>query len=296
MIVIIGATGNVGRPLVDCLLHDGLDVRAVSRDAGQAHLPADVEVVEADPRRPESLRRAFRGATAVFLNARATGRSVTPLLELAAVSGVRRAVALAASNVEDDDVLQPSRQRGDFNAELEMAVGRSGLDWVSLRPTVFASNYLALWSAQARAGTIISGPYGAAQSAPIDERDLAAVAARALTDPGLVGRRLLLTGPRSYSVAELVAVIGRAVDRQLVYQEQPPELARRALLAVGLPEGFVDGYLQVQALATTRPALVSSTVSEILGRPAITFDRWAADHRAAFGMDPSVARPEPISA
>src|SRR6185312_13038578 len=114
-------------------------------------------------------------------------------------------VALSAINADDDFARQPSRVRGDRNKEIEQLAVDCGLDWVSLRPAVFATNFAGMWSAQLRAGDVVAGPYAAASSAPIVETDIAAVAARALLADELVGQRIPLTGPQSLSIFDVVA-------------------------------------------------------------------------------------------
>jgi uncharacterized protein YbjT (DUF2867 family) len=280
MILITGATGNVGRPLVAQLLARGAKVRAISRHSNCAGLPEGAEIVEADPSRPDSLDGCFDGVTAIFLNARAAKTAASKVLTLAKRAGVVRAVALAATNVDQDHARQPSRWRGDFNAELEQAVIASGLEWVSLRPNEYASNFLGLWAAQLRNGNVIRAPYGDSQHAPIDERDIAAVAVEALLTDRLLGQKVPLTGPRS--ARELADTLARALRRPIRFEDIPPELARQAMLAQGFPEGFVTGYLLLQAEAVNRPAPVTHTVEEILRRPATDFATWAADHAEAF--------------
>ena len=171
---------------------------------------AGAEVVEADPSRPNSLHGCFDGVTAIFLNARAIQTAASEVLTLAKRAGVARAVALAAANVDEDHARQPSRWRGDLNAELEQAVIGSGLEWVSLRPNEYASNFLGLWAAQLRTGNVIRAPYGASQHAPIDERDIAAVTVEALLTDRLLGQKVPLTGPRSQSTRELADPAGRS--------------------------------------------------------------------------------------
>jgi uncharacterized protein YbjT (DUF2867 family) len=222
-----------------------------------------------------------RGAK-VLLNARAVRTAASEVVTLAKRAGVVRAVALAATNVDEDHTRQPSRWRGDFNAELEQAVIASGLEWVSLRPNEYASNFLGLWAAQLRSGNVIRAPYGSSQHAPIDERDIAAVAVEALLTDRLLGQKVPLTGPRSQSASELADTLAEALGRPIRFEEVPPEVARQAMLAQGFPEGFVTGYLLLQAEAVDRPALVTHTVEEILGRPATDFATWAADHAESF--------------
>ena len=84
-------------------------------------------------------------------------------------AGVTKLVALSAINADDDFSRQPSRFRGDRNKEVEQLAVDSGLAWVSLRPTVFATNFAGMWSAQIRAGDVVAGPYAEASSAPIVE-------------------------------------------------------------------------------------------------------------------------------
>ena len=282
MILVTGATGNVGRPLVAQLLARGAKVRAISRHPNTAGLPDEAEVVEADPSRPESLHECFDGITAIFLNARAVKTAAPEVLNLAKEAGLVRAVALAAANVDEDHARQPSRWRGDFNAELERAVMASGLEGVSLRPTEYASNYLGLWAAQLHSGHIIRAPYGASQHAPIDERDIAAIAVEALLTDRLLGQKVPLTGPRSQSTRELADTIAEAVGRPIRFEEIPPEVAGQAMLAQGFPEGFVTGYMLLQAEAVDRPAPITHKGEEILGRPATDFATWAADHAESF--------------
>jgi uncharacterized protein YbjT (DUF2867 family) len=281
MIVVTGATGNVGRPLVHELLRRGAQVRAITRHPGDAGLPPEVEVRAGDPQAPEA--SWFDGASAVWVNPRAVGPAVSALLALAREAGVARAVALSATNVDEDLARQPSRFRGDLNTETERAVMESGLAWVSLRPNMFRSNLIGLWAGQLQHGDVVRGPYGAAQLAPIDERDIAAVGMRALLDDDLLGEKLVLTGPVSSTQTDLLADLASALHRPLRYVEVPAELARRAMLDQGFAPGFVDGYLNLQREWTLSAALTTSTVEQVLGRPAISFAGWAADHADAFG-------------
>jgi uncharacterized protein YbjT (DUF2867 family) len=261
-ILVTGATGNVGRPLVDHLLNAGVHVRAVTRNPDAAPLGAEVVTSAAD---------GLNGATAVFLNSRALGPDLAPVVAAARSAGVQRLVALSAINVDDDLSLQPSRVRGDRNREVEQLAMQSGLEWVSLRPTAFVSNFVNMWAPQLRAGDVVSGPYAAASTAPIAEEDIAAVAARALLTDDPVGQRVPLTGPESLTNTELVEVIGTVLGRTLTYQELPAELVRQRFAAIGFPAAFADGYIAVLAATLDTPALVTYDVEKILGRPATTF-------------------------
>jgi uncharacterized protein YbjT (DUF2867 family) len=290
MILVTGATGNVGRPLVEFLTRLGDDVRAVSRNP-LANPPDAVEIVTADPSAPETLDAALDGVDAVFVNPRAVGTAADAFVALAEKRGVRRAVVLAATNVDDDPARQPSRHRGDYNRETELAVTASGLEWVSLRPTVFAGNTIGIWAAQLRAGDVIRGPYARAAAAAVDERDVAEVAAHALRRDDLFGKRLELTGPESLTQDEMVAAVGAAIGRSLRYEEMPADAARQAMIARGIPAAFADAYLLFQADAARGPARTTGVVSEVLGRAAGTFAAWAARNRESFLAGGAPGRP-----
>jgi uncharacterized protein YbjT (DUF2867 family) len=282
MILVTGATGNIGRPLIDVLVGEGARVRAVTRNPQAAGLPADVEVVEGDPSRPETLASSLRGVSALFLNPAAVRDSAVELVALARKQGVKRVVALSAINVDDDLDKQPSRYNGDRNKEVEDAAVGSGLEWVSLRSSSYATNSIRAWGAQIRAGDVVRGPYAAFAESEIDPRDLAEVAARALLTDDLVGRRLQLTGPQSLTHEEMVATIGSVIGRSLLYQEVPPEAARQGMVANGLPEPFVEALMARYARGVGQEAPVIGEVEKILGRPAHTYAEWVAYHADGF--------------
>lgn len=274
-IVVTGATGNVGRPLIARLVAAGAPVRAVTRSPNTARLPADVEVVT-------SIADALPGASAVFLNSRALGDRLADVVAGCGSAGITKLVALSAINVDDDDALQPSRFRGDRNREVEHLAEDSGLAWTSLRPSVFASNFAGMWSAQLRAGDVVAGPYATASLAPIDDRDVSAVAAHALLTDELAGQKLSLTGPQALTNAELVEVIGSVLGRPLQYREMPPDVVRARFRDLGFPAEFADAYIAMLAQTLDKPALVTHEVEKILGRPPLTFAQWVSDQRHAF--------------
>ena len=274
-IVVTGATGNVGRPLVRALVAAGADVRAVSRQPNHAALPAGVEVVE-------SAAAAIPGASAVFLNSRALGEDLAEVVDQARRQGVARLVALSAINADDDFSVQPSRFRGDRNKEVEQLAVESGLDWVSLRPSAFASNFGGMWSAQIRLGDVVNGPYAAAAIAPIVDSDISAVAARALLSDDLLGQKVPLTGPQSLTNEQMVGIIGTVLGRSLRYQEIPADLVARRFAELGLGEQFGQAYVSLLAATVGLDAVVTEDVEKILGRPAQTFEQWVVDHRDLF--------------
>jgi uncharacterized protein YbjT (DUF2867 family) len=285
MILVTGATGTIGRPLIDVLVGEGAKVRALTRNPQAANLPADVEVVEGDPARPDTIAPYLEGVTALFLHPRAVGLAAGELLALARKRGVQRVVALSAMNVDDSLDQQPSRYNGDRNKEVEDAAAASGLGWVSLRASSFAIDSLQAWGAQIRAGDVVRYPYASFAEAQIHERDLAGVIASALRSDDLVarrGRRLELTGPQALTHQQMVAIIGEVIGRPLRFQEIPPEVARQGMVQYGLSEPFVQALMARYAREVSQPAPVTGEVQRVLGRPARTYAEWVADHAAAF--------------
>jgi uncharacterized protein YbjT (DUF2867 family) len=274
-ILVTGATGNVGRPLVTELARAGAEVRAVTRAPEAAGFPAGVRAVS-------SAAAGLPGASAVFLNSRALGDQLEPLVQRARREGVTRLVALSAINADDDFSRQPSRFRGDRNREVEQLAVDSGLEWVSLRPTVFVTNFFGMWAPQVRSGDVVSGPYPTASTAPIVDADISAVAARALLTDELVGRKIPLTGPHAYTNAELVEIIAAVLQRPLRYQEIPGQLVRARFADLGFSAEFADAYLGLLEATVSKPALVTNEVEKILGRPAQSFADCVSAHRQLF--------------
>jgi uncharacterized protein YbjT (DUF2867 family) len=287
MLLVTGATGTIGRPLIDILVNEGVKVRAITHNPQAADLPAGVEVVQGDLSRPATIAPFLEGVTGLFLHPRAVGLAASELLALARQRGVQRVVALSAMNVDDPLDQQPSRYNGDRNKEVEDAAVASGLEWVSLRASFFAMNTLRAWGAQIRAGDVVRYPYASFAEAPIHERDLAAVAARALRTDELVGQRPVLTGPQSLTHGRMVASIGEVLGRPLRYQELPPEAATQGMLAQGLPGPFVQALMARYARQVGQAAPVTGEVERILGRPARTYAQWVTDHADAFGNQQS---------
>jgi uncharacterized protein YbjT (DUF2867 family) len=279
MILITGANGVVGRQVMKQLMHEGTAVTAVTRGTGEARLPDGVAAVRGDLFHPEWIEAALEGVEALQISPRATGPGLGELLRLAAKQGVRRAVLLSATTVG-----YPAGEPR-FAAQFEHAeelVRSSGLDWTILRLADFAANALA-WAPQIRAGDVVRGAYARATTSPLHETDIAAVAVRALR--GSLRREAIhtLTGPQSLDQVEKVRLIGNATGRTLSFQELPPEQIRQGMLAQGLPEEIPARLLGSLADYADRPGPTTSTVEDLLGRPALTFADWAHDNAPAFG-------------
>ena len=279
-ILVTGATGRVGREVVAQLLAAGVPVRALTRRPAESGLPAAVQVVAGDLTVPESLDAALQGVSAVFLLWTAPPATAPAVVQRVA-SHAQRVVLLSSPHRTPHPFFQQPNPMAVFHAELERLIAASGVASTIIRPGMFASNTVFWWAPQIRNGDVVRWPYGAAETAPIDERDIAAVAARALYEDGHAGGDYVLTGPESLSQAEQVSAIGAAIGRQIRFHELSPEEFRQDT-AGRWPGPVVDMLLNAWRATLGRPAFVTSTVADIVGSPARSFRQWAADHADAF--------------
>lgn len=280
VVLVTGATGRVGRLVVDELLRAGASVRALTRRPERAALPEGVEVVAGDLTDAASLDPAVEGAAAVFLVWTAPPETV-PAVVARLAAQPRRVVYLSSPHQTPHPFFQqPNALRG-LHAEIERRLAETGLPLAILRPGMFASNAVHWWAPQIRQGDVVRWPYGTVETAPIDERDIAAVAARVLLDDRHAHADLVLTGPESLSQAAQVRAIGEAVRRPLRFDEISPDELRRQT-ADTWPGGVVEMLLGAWRAALDHRAFVTSAVEEVIGVPATTFSRWAIDNAAAF--------------
>ena len=279
-ILVIGGTGTVGRQVLSQVAAQGVRVRAMARDLGAARLPPQVEVVRGDLTLPETLDPCLDGIDMVFLVWTAPAAAVSPALERIA-KRARRIVFLSAPLKTAHPLFQQPSPGRAMVEQIERLIETSGLQWTILRPGMFAANALNWWAPQIRAGDVVRWPYLSTPTAPIDERDIAAVAVRALCEQGHAGAEYVLTGPQSSTQFEQLSTIGRVIGRSLRIEEISPDEARQELLPL-MPLAIVNMLLNAWAAALGQPAFVTSTVADITGTPARAFADWVTDHSAEF--------------
>lgn len=282
IILVTGATGNVGRHVVSQLLEKGAYVRALSRNPAAANLPPDVEVAQADLSFPETLNRHLEAVSAVFLLWRSSVIDTVPAILDALAKHARRIVFLSSLAVRDGEE-QQDNLIAKWHADIEHSIEKSGMDWTIVRPGAFATNSLQWWAPQIRVGDVVRWPFGTATLAPIDERDIAAVAVRALTESGYEGGKYALTGPAALTQAEQVEAIGEVIGRALRLEEITPHAARQQMLGI-MPPQIVDLLLDTWARIADQPATVTNTVEEVTGAPAHTFRDWVSNHAGDFQL------------
>jgi uncharacterized protein YbjT (DUF2867 family) len=220
------------------------------------------------------------GIDTVFLVWTAPSAAVAPALERIA-KNARRIVFLSAPLKTAHPFFQQPNPARALGMRIEQLIETSGLEWTFLRPGMFASNALLWWAAQIRGGDVVRWPCLTASTAPIDERDIAAVAVRALTEDDHAGAEYVLTGPQSPSQFEQISTIGAVIGRPLHIEEISPEQARQELLP-RMPPVVIAMLLDAWAAAIGEAAFVTSTFAEITGAPARTFRDWVTDHAARF--------------
>ncbi|MFI1255516.1 NAD(P)H-binding protein [Streptomyces netropsis] len=270
-ILVTGATGTLGRHVVERLRQAGRTVRALTRTPAEATgLPDDVEVMGGDLTKPQTLAAALDGVSAVHLLG-ATGHDHTPLrtgsqiMAMIAEAGVQRLTVLSAGE----------------EGELEQAVRDSGLEWTFIWPIDFMSNALG-WSDAIRNTAEVREPYANRRTASVDETDVADVIATVLAKGGHAGSRLIVSGSEALTPADKVSAIAAATGRRIRFTELTDDQARRQWRAEGWPEEGIEFMMHMWATVPETVARVTSAVEDVVGRPPRTFAQWAAAHADAF--------------
>jgi uncharacterized protein YbjT (DUF2867 family) len=278
MILVTGATGTVGGELLEQLVAQGEPVRAFTRDPGKlGQHGGHVEVAVGDLDDPETVDAALDGVKGVFLVTTRTEQDAT-VIEAAKRRGVEHIVKLSTLEASDDsmsDHVMWHRQR-------EGLIEASGLAWTFLRPTMFMSTALD-WAGSIKERGRVEYPGGEGKVPPVDPRDVAAVAAVALTQPGHAGKAYPLTGPEALSMAEMTDVLSRVLGVPIRYVDIPEADFAVQLRKQGLPDRVAEGLIGVfRAIRAGKLAEVSDSVTQVTGQHARTFEAWCRDHRGAF--------------
>lgn len=267
MIVVTGATGNVGREVVRHLSAAGEPVRALTR--GPEGVPHGVA---GDLNDPSTLRAPLAGATALFL---LSGYS-PEIFTLAREAGVLRVVLLSGGSAETGERANAVAR---YMIETEEALRASGLGWTMVRPRMFMTNALQ-WAAQVRAG-VVRAPWPDVASAVVDPADIAAVAAAALTSDQHEGREYPVTGPEALRPGERVQILADALGKDIRYEPQPDDEAR-AEMSAQMPVEYVDAFFGFYSEGKLDEATLFPTVEDVTGRPPRTFAEWARANKERF--------------
>jgi uncharacterized protein YbjT (DUF2867 family) len=272
-VLVTGATGNAGGAVVRALLEAGAEVRALARSSAAANVSRGAEPVTGDLNKPETLRQAIAGASAVFLLIGYEGIDET-LAEMCR-AGVERVVLLSSSAVPGGDMTNAVAR---YHILSEQAVRESGLAWTFLQPNSFMTNTYQ-WIPQLRAGDRIRAPFADVAIATIDPADIGAVAAKALTSSELEGESLRLSGPEALYPADRVRILASVLGRELRFEAQSNEDARKEMEAA-MPVEYVDAFFSFFVDGSIDETTVLPTVAKVLGRQPRSFEQWAKAHAA----------------
>jgi uncharacterized protein YbjT (DUF2867 family) len=281
MILVTGATGNIGSELVKLLVAKGEAVRVISRDEKKvSHLDPAVERVIGDRHDPSIVRKAAQGADKVFMLAVLFDKNHEAdrlLIEEAKQAGAKQIVMVSSHAVQLEGNLI-----GRLHREKEELIEQSGVPWTFLHPGGFMSNSLQ-WADVIKSQSKVFNPMGKGKTAPIAPYDIAAVAAVALTSSGHVGEAYGLTGGELVSTPEQVEILSKVIGKPIECVDIPAEVAAERAIASGLPEALVKSLAQLwEQVRKETYTFHTNEVERLTGKHAQTFETWCREHRSAF--------------
>jgi len=279
-ILVTGATGHIGGDVLRQLITSGRHPRAMSRKPGPLRSFEGVEWVYGDLLVPESLDAALEAIDTVFLVWLGPLAAAAPAIARIATHD-RHVVLLTSPHQTPHPFFQQPNGLRAVHAGVERLIVDSGLRWTFLRPGPFAVNCVYWWGDQIRAGDVVRWTYAGAETAPIHEHDIASVAVRALTEDGHAGMDYFITGPEALTQRRQVEILGDVIGRSLRFEELPRDAGKK-LMTTTMPPAVADMLLDAYAASVGLPALVTPTVEQVSGTPALTFAQWVADHADRF--------------
>ncbi|MGW8956873.1 SDR family oxidoreductase [Paenibacillus sp. NPDC055715] len=279
MIVIIGATGTIGSMLLERLIDLGVPARALSREPEKLRDQigekgrSTIEVASADASDPESLRRAFTGASQLFLamsNSPIQIELETSIIQIAAEAGIKHIVKISSPAFEQSS---PVAVAG-WHQEIEKTLSESGLTHTVLRPYAFMQNLLRLAST-ITTQNVFFGAMGDSACNFIDCRDIADVAAEVLTNREVSGQIYTLTGSEIFSYPQIASQLSALLNRPISYINMEPQVLLRNLIEHGnMPPWLANHVVEIQTMSTLVPESPNDTVKRLLGREPRTLNAF----------------------
>ena len=284
MILVTGATGLIGKELLRKLSARGVAVRALVRNPAKAEAIAalpHVEIVQGDMAQPETLVTALRRVDRAMLISSSDPVMLgvqSNFIDAAKRAGVKHVVKLSGIMPELDSAFRFARMHGEIEKRLEA----SGMAFTHLRAGEFMPAYFRQVS-NITAKRAIFLPMEDARIASIDVGDIAEIAARVLTGAGHEGKIYPLTGPQALTMTEVAEKLSTATGQTIRYVNVPPEAARQAQLAAGMPPFLADALFELFAERRNgKEARVWPDAAALLGRPPTSFDDFARRNAAVF--------------
>jgi uncharacterized protein YbjT (DUF2867 family) len=280
MILITGASGNVGAEVLKQIVQTGSKVRAAFQSLSKAPPPSPgLEIAVVDYNQPDTLRDALKDVNRVFLVGPPTAQ--LPALErkatdVIAQSDVQQLVKLSAMGGREATFPRQHMESEDY-------IRSSGVPYTFLRPNGFMQNIINYSGPTIRTQNAFYGSEGDGQVSQIDIRDIAAVAVKTLTEDGHVGNTYTLTGPQALTNSEIAQILSDTLGREIRFINLPPAQFKEALLSAGAPEWNADALLDLQRLYREgKAATVTRDVKQVLGREPISFAQFSRDYAVAF--------------
>ncbi len=283
MILVIGATGNIGSAATQQLVSKGADVRVLARDTAKARavLGPKVQVVQGDLSRPDTVAAAMAGAEKLFL--------VTPLhldqiamkstaIQAAKKAGVKHIVMSTGIGAAPDAGVEIGRWHGKNQEEVKA----TGIAYTFLQPTFFMQNML-MFADAIRAQGAFYLPLGDSKVSWVDARDIAEVGVVALTGAGHENKEYPITGGEAINCAGMAQTISGVLGKTVNYVDVPLAAAKEGMTAAGMPEKLADMMNELYALGPAgHLAYVADTVERVTGHPPRSFRQFVENHAAAF--------------
>jgi uncharacterized protein YbjT (DUF2867 family) len=287
MILITGASGNVGREVVKQALAVGLKIRATFQSpAVAAKAPAGLEGVIMDYAKPETIRPALHGVEKIFLVG-------PPVRDLPALEGnfVKEVRAAGRKHIVKLSALGGRESMfSSGHRDSEENIEASGLPYTFLRPNGFMQNLVNYNAGTIRSQNAFYGCQGNGAVSIVDIRDIAAVAVIVLAATGHEGKSYALTGGESLTNEQVAERISRVAGRKISYVDLPAAELKKGILSTGTSEWSADALIDLQRLYREgKSGLVTDDVERLTRRKPITFDQFARDYAFAFQDEAKVA-------
>ena len=282
-ILITGAAGKTGLTLAEQLADTKVPFRALVHSALKEPLLTrwTTDIVVGDYGDRAAMERAFDGIERAFLVSPASPDQVkvqTALVDIAKKKGVKHIVKLSALGTSSESPVGLMRA----HAEIEEHIRKSGIAWTFLHPHYFMENLLTNAESVIRDRAIYS-PLGDATISAISIQDIAAVAAEVLTGTGHEGRTYTLTGPDSIGYADIASILGKVIDKTVLYVPVTYEATRHGMIQSGMPEWLAEDLVcLMKTWVEDKGGRVTHDVEMIVERKPISLTEFFECHKDLF--------------
>lgn len=284
MILVTGASGTVGRPVLEEVIRTGKPVKAMYRSAEDARTaPAGALTGIADFADKASLEKVLEGIDAIYLVCSPTPQLVeleNNVIDACKQAGVSYVVLNSALGAGDYPKSFPAWHR-----QVEDKLKPSGFEYAIVRPNSFMQNIGTYYAPSIRAQGAFYAAMGDSKLSLIDVRDIALIVANALTSPAAFrGKTIELNGSEAFSYTEIAEKISQAAGRVVKFVNIPEAAQRQAMLDLGMPEWQVNALLELQQYYTVagKGAQVTPPIKDFLGRAPITLDQYLNENKDIF--------------